>query len=172
VQRAILDVFVAALVALAFISGLGASTFLLASHAVTITTSRGHSVTLVSGSTASSNSSGVLTTREFPAAGSIVLKVLNNPSRNPVQSLPVQVNDLASPCPPNPHTTEDLGVLNTKGSGIISVGDLGECYFRFPTYGNYSVSASIAPEKVACVTVSLPSQQLETNYSATFSFRC
>lgn len=171
-HRIALSVIVAALVVIAFVSGLEASTFLLTGRTVTIATGQGYSVTFVSASGASSSSSGIPTTCELTAAGGIVMEVLNSSSGSPIGSLPVQVEYLQEPCPPNPHTTENLGVLDTNGSGIISVGGLGEYYFRFPTYGSYSVNASIAPERVACVTVSLPSQQLQINYSATFSFKC
>jgi hypothetical protein len=169
-HRAVFAVVVVALIALAFVSGLEVSTFLSENRTITITT--GPSVTLVSSSTVSSNASGMSTTCELTAYGSVVLRVLNSSSDTPIGSVPVQVEYLQVPCPPNPQTTENLGVLKTNGSGIVSVGGLGEYYFRFPTYGSYSVNASIAPERVVCVTVSFPSAQLRINYSTTFSFKC
>jgi len=171
-QRVATAIIIAAVIAVAFVSGLEASTVFVGNRTVTITTGQGHSMTLVSSSSTSSNASGISTTCELTAAGSIVLKVLNSSSGSPIGSLPVHVEYLQEPCPPNPHTTENLGIQDTNGSGIISAGGLGEYFFRFPTYGSYSVNASIAPERVACVTVRVPSQQLEINYSATFSSKC
>ena len=162
-RKEALGTIVIALIAIAFVAGYEVSS---SKTAKTITVTGGHS------SSTSYTSGSNATTCYFTAWGTVNLKVLNSSNGQPLGSLPVHVEYFPPPCPPTPHTTQDQGIMDTNASGLISVGGLGEYYFSFPTFGDYSVNASIQPERVACVTLSLPSQELQVNYSATFSFKC
>ena len=118
-------------------------------------------------------SSGLSTSCMIPDEGDLVMKVVNSSTGTPIGAVPVQVENLYPECPPNPHTIQDIGTMDTNGSGILLLGGLGEDYLNV-TYGrqSYSVNASIGPESTTCVTLGIPSGDLSVSYSRPFQTSC
>ena len=85
----------------------------------------------------------------------------------PLSSVPIQVSFLAAECPPNPHTTATLSQIMTNESGIATIGGgVGEYYFSLTYFGiNYNVNASMGPEAATCITLGIPSGNVNVTNS-------
>src|SRR5207245_9555944 len=139
-----LGAIMAAVIAIAFVAGFAAGTF-LKNNTVTIFTTQTTSTV-----TANSNS----TTCVILAEGNLLLTILNSSSGKPISSVPVTIAHLAPYCLPNQHTTSSLGPLNTNGTGIITCcSDVGEYYLKVNYLGGYSINASVGPLTATCVTL-------------------
>ncbi len=106
--------------------------------------------------------------------GTLLLKIVNDSTGQPMPSVPVRAENLFPSCPPNPHTISSLGTMETNGSGVILLSGLGEDYLTV-IYGprTYSVNASIETGVWTCVTLGLISGDLNITYSApSFESRC
>jgi hypothetical protein len=163
-----------------FIAAVIVSATILASSALqNTTTTTLTSVSTVTGTGAgtqtssTTTSSGISTICSIAAEGQLVVKVLNGSNGEPIGSIPIQVENLYPECPPNPHTTQDMGTMDTNGTGIILLGGLGEYYLTI-NYGlrSFSVNASIGPEITTCVTLGIPSGDLSISYSQPFQMNC
>ena len=158
-----LGAIMAAVIAIAFVAGFAAGTF-LKNNTVTIFTTQ-------TTSTVTTNPNS--TTCIILAEGNLILTILNSSSGKPISSVPVTIAHLAPYCPPNPHTTSSLGTMNTNGSGIITCcSDVGEYYLKVNYLGGYSINASVGPVKATCITLRIPSGELSISYSASFQTSC
>ena len=108
----------------------------------------------VPGTTTSSGS-----TCTFASEGFLLMKVLNGSNGEPVGSLPVQVEALQPACSSGPSVREDLGTIDTNSSGFLSLGGPYDWYYLALSNGprSYSVNASISAGALTCVTLSMPS---------------
>jgi hypothetical protein len=156
-------------VALAIAAGFGSATY---SHQNTTITTTKTLTSIYSGSVSSVQTvqanSSVCT---IPVEGNLIMKVLNSSSGKPIESVPVQVENL----PPSgcPRVKENLGTMITNDMGIITASGLGEFYFSITYFGNhYSVNASVLPVKATCITLGIPSGGLNISYSQPFQTSC
>jgi len=120
-------------------------------------------------SSSTSSTSAVSTLCTIPDEGGLVLRILNSSTGQPISSVPVQVQNLYPECPPNPHTTENLGVMTTDANGTIITGGLGEFYFGVNDSGYYSVDAGIKLGGTTCVTLEIPSGEVHIWYSGLYA---
>ena len=119
-----------------------------------------------------SNPNPVSTICTINVEGDLVFKVVNSSTGLPISDVPVQVQNLYPLCPPNAHTTSNLGTLKTDANGTLVVGGLGEFYLHVNYGGEFSVNASVGPVRATCVTLEIPSGAVNTTYSQSFASSC
>jgi hypothetical protein len=112
-----------------------------------------------SGGTSSLTSS---TPCEITGEGCLLMKVLDSSNNEPAGSLPVQVEALYPACSTNPAHTESLGTQETNASGFLSLSGPYNWYYLSVGYGfqSYPVNASINAGTLTCVTLNVPSGNL------------
>jgi DNA-binding beta-propeller fold protein YncE len=90
------------------------------------------------------------------------MKVLNSSNGEPIGSLPVQAEALQPACSSGPSVKEDLGTIDTNASGFLSLGGPYDWSYLAVSVGlrSYSVNASISAGALTCVTLGLPSGDL------------
>ncbi len=110
--------------------------------------------------TSTSSSAGSACT--FASEGFLLMKVLNSSDGEPISSLPVQVEALQPACSSSPSVKEDLGTMDTNASGFLSLGGPYDWYYFAVSVGlrSYSVNTSISAGALTCVTLGLPSGDL------------
>jgi hypothetical protein len=158
-------------IVLAFGSGFSSAAFTRNTMATVTKT-----LTLVSTASSSgiqiATSSSVSATCIIPDESELIVRVLNSSNGEPIGALPIQVENLYPICPPNPHTIENLGTMNTNASGIIMLSGLGEDYLTINYFGRFSVNASLGPEGITCVMLGIPSGDVDISYSQPFETGC
>jgi hypothetical protein len=125
-------------------------------------------VTRSLGKTTSSSAPGVLTSCTIPDSGELLMKVLNSSDGEPISSLPIQVENYYPNCFSN-----NEGAVNTNGSGTILIGGIGD-YNLTINYGqrSYFADTYIGPGTLTCVTLAIPSGDLDVSYSQPGEFDC
>ena len=103
----------------------------------------------------------------FTAEGFLLMRVVNSTNGQPVGSLGVQVQALQPACASSPAVRETLGTIDANASGFLSVSGPYDWAYFAASVGprSYSVNASMSAGALTCVTLTLPSGNLDITQS-------
>lgn len=101
----------------------------------------------------------------YSVSGALEMRIISDANGEPIASLPIQVATLVPACPGTEAYVQDLAPMTTNSSGAIGFGGEGLYYFSFK-YGTrpFSVNASIGISTTTCVSLSVPSGDLNITY--------